>query len=190
MRKYLVFLLCGLLLGTMFVLHGEEKGEEKIKERPVVFLNKHLMPLKPFVGKTWKGSPTKGNQDKSIVDLSHWERALGGQAVRVRHTANQGMFTGEMIIIWDPVIKSIVYHYFTSAGKYYPGTITFVDKVTFVAREKISGHPKGITETEATTQLLPDGKMRTRFKRLRNGKWEEHLEYTYAEAPGAKLVFE
>jgi hypothetical protein len=45
-------------------------------------LDPHLEPLRPWLGKTFK-SEAKESSDKPAIDVSRWERALNGKAVRI-----------------------------------------------------------------------------------------------------------
>lgn len=49
-----------------------------------------LSPLRPLLGKTWRGSLEKPGSAKPVVDVQRWELALNGQAVRVLHSINDG----------------------------------------------------------------------------------------------------
>src|SRR5262245_33334512 len=51
-------------------------------------LDEHLAPLRPFLGKTWKGEFKNSTPEKPRFDISRWERALNGKAVRVVHSVN------------------------------------------------------------------------------------------------------
>ena len=53
-------------------------------------LDEHLEPLRPFLGKTWKGHFQNSTPEKPLVDVSRWERALNGKAVRILHSINGG----------------------------------------------------------------------------------------------------
>ena len=44
--------------------------------------NPHFEPLKPLLGKTWRGVFPNSKPDKPVVDVSRFELALNGQAVR------------------------------------------------------------------------------------------------------------
>ena len=64
-------------------------------------LDPNLEPLRPFLGKTWKGEFKNSTPDKPVVDVMQWERALNGKAVRVLHSINDGEYGGESFIVWD-----------------------------------------------------------------------------------------
>src|SRR5215471_12253478 len=64
-------------------------------------LNPHLQVLQPLLGKTWKGVFEGSKPDNPTVDISRWERALNGQAVRVLHSINQGAYGGETMFVWN-----------------------------------------------------------------------------------------
>ena len=53
-------------------------------------LDTHLEPLRPLLGKTWRGEFKNSTPEKPIVDVSRWERILNGKAVRVMHSINEG----------------------------------------------------------------------------------------------------
>jgi len=57
-----------------------------------------LKPLERFLGKTWKALV---DIDKGLHDVARWELALGGQAVRIRHSVGDGVYGGESYIVWD-----------------------------------------------------------------------------------------
>src|SRR5262245_11083755 len=90
-------------------------------------LDSRLEPLKPWLGKTWKGEFKSPPPGKPVVDVARWERALNGKAVRVLHSINDGSYGGESIVMWDEKKQAVGYHYFTTAGFSTMGTMTFKD---------------------------------------------------------------
>ena len=64
-------------------------------------LSEHLKPFSSYVGKTFKGKFAHSTQEKPAYDVSHWERALNGNAIRILHSVNNGEYGGESIIMWD-----------------------------------------------------------------------------------------
>ena len=151
-------------------------------------LSEPLAPLAPFVGKTWKGEFAESTPAKPMFDVARWERALNGQAVRVLHSVNDGEYGGETIYYWDRDKQQIVFHYFTTAGFFTQGTIEVKDgKIT--SREAVTGNANGITEVEATSELLPDGRMKAVARYLQNGAWVPGHEILYREDPAAEVRF-
>lgn len=151
-------------------------------------LSEPLAPLAPFVGKTWKGEFVDSTPEKPMFDVSRWERALNGQAVRVLHSVNDGEYGGETIFYWDREQQRVVFHYFTTAGFYTHGTIEVKDgKMT--SREVVTGNANGITEVEATSEFLPDGRLRSSARYLQNGSWVPGHEILYREDPTAEVRF-
>src|SRR5690349_7233484 len=65
-----------------------------IAAEPQPTLNPHLEPLRPLLGKTWKGVFDGSTAEKPTVDIARWERVLNGQAVRLLHSINQGVYGG------------------------------------------------------------------------------------------------
>lgn len=152
-------------------------------------LDPQLEPLRPFLGKTWKGEFQDSTPEKPKADVARWERAMNGKAVRVLHSVNEGAYGGESIVIWDKEKQSLVSYYFTTAGFMTIGTITVKDgKVTTL--EKVSGSPGGITEVRGTTTLPSDGKFHLKTEYLKDGAWTPGREMTYKEDAAAKVVFQ
>jgi len=141
-------------------------------------LDKELEPLRPFLGKTWRGEFKSSTPEKPMVDVAHWERALNGKAVRVMHSVNDGVYGGESIIRWDAEKKTLVYHYFTTAGFMTTGTMT-VSGTVFTTVEKVTGGTGAATEVHATTELRPDGMMVCKAEYLKDGKPSGNREVTY-----------
>jgi hypothetical protein len=151
-------------------------------------LAKPLEPLAPLLGKTWKGTFKESTPEKPMHDVARWERALNGQAVRVLHSVNDGMYGGETLIIWDAARNSLVYYYFTTAGFHTTGTLA-ADGRKFTSREAVSGNAQGITEVESVTELLPDGTMRVTAAYLKDGQKVGGREVVYVEDPAARVIF-
>jgi hypothetical protein len=157
-------------------------GEEKTS------LNPHLEPLRPLLGKTWQGNFKDSKPEKPTIDVVRWERALNGQAVRVLHSINQGIYGGETLFVWSEQKQALVYHYFTTAGFTTSGTLE-VKGGKFFTHEDVAGDGTGITEVRATTEFLPDGKMHVVAEYRKNGTWVPGHEVTYHEEPGAEVVY-
>lgn len=151
-------------------------------------LVEHLMPLKPYIGKTWKGIYGRSEEGKQDIDISKWERALNGKAVRILHSINDGEYGGETIIMWDADKESLVFFYFTTAGFYTKGTFT-VGNDQYTSHEFVTGNENGITEVKATGRVLPDGRLHSKAEYFKNGEWVDGHEFYYTEAPGEKVIF-
>ena len=150
-------------------------------------LDPNLEPLRPWLGKTWKSDPvTSGG--KTTVDVSRWERALNGKAVRILHSINEGEYGGETIATWDDKQKSIVYQYFTTAGFSTSGTIK-TDGGKIVTHEHVSGNAGGVTEVRGTGEMASDGTYRIKTEYMKNGKWEPARDVVYREDASARVVF-
>lgn len=152
-------------------------------------LNQQLEPLRSFVGKTWRGEFADSTPDKPKVDISRWEAALGGNAVRILHSVNDGEYGGETIIVWDDSADSLVYFYFTNSGFYTRGSMT-ASPGHYVARESVSGSAGGVTEVKSTSHITPDGRMRVRSQYFNNGTWVEGHEIMYREDSEAQVILD
>jgi hypothetical protein len=146
-----------------------------------------LEPLRPFIGRTWRSVPPAG-AEKRVVDVSKWERALNGQAVRVLHSINDGIYGGETIIFWDAEKKSLVYYYFTTGGHYTQGTLAY-ENGALIGDEMVTGDSDGVTEVRSTTMILPDGRMHSKAEYLQKGAWTPGHEFFYVEDPTAQVIF-
>ncbi|MDZ7335105.1 MAG: hypothetical protein ONB32_08085 [candidate division KSB1 bacterium] len=163
----------------------QSQDAQPVSNRPSV--NEHLKPFLPFVGKTWRGEFADSTAKEPMVDISRWELILNGQAIRVMHSLNNGIYGGETIIMWDKEKEKLVFFYFTTAGFYTTGTFT-LEGDRFISHEMVTGNQNGITEVKATGELLPDGRMHSKSQYLQNGKWVDGHEIFYKEDPTARVV--
>jgi hypothetical protein len=151
-------------------------------------LDPHLEPLRPLLGKTWRGEFVNSKPDKPIVDVSRWERALNGKAVRMLHSINDGVYGGETIFRWDDAGQSVSYHYFTTEGFMTQGTMAFKDG-KLITNEKVTGDADGVTEVRGTSEFLADGAFHVKTEYFVKGEWKPGHEATYREAPAASVNF-
>jgi hypothetical protein len=151
-------------------------------------LNPRLEPLRPLLGKTWRGSFPESTPAKPIVDVSRFEAALNGQAVRNLHSINDGAYGGETLIVWDQEKESLVFYYFTTGGFYTTGTLRAEDGA-IVSHEVVKGAAGGVTEVKATFRVLPDGRLHVKTTNLKEGRWTDGRDMHYVEAPTASVKF-
>jgi hypothetical protein len=151
-------------------------------------MNEHLQFLMPCLNKTWKGIIVDSTSEKPMYDVSSWQRILNGQAVRILHSVNDGLYGGETLIYWDKEQQQVVYYYFTTAGFYTHGFMKVEDdKIS--CHEYVTGNQRGITEVRSNTRILADGKMEVLAEFLQNGKWIFGHKIVYSEDTAAKVVF-
>ena len=151
-------------------------------------LDAHLEPLRPWLGKTWRGEFKNSTPDKPVVDIARWERALNGKAVRILHSINDGAYGGESIVVWDETKQALTYHYFTTAGFTTQGTVRFKDGAV-LTHEVVSGSANGVTEVRGQTEMRSDGTFSVKTEHLKDGVWTLGRETTYREAAGASVIF-
>jgi hypothetical protein len=151
-------------------------------------MNEHLAPLAPLLGKTWRGTVSPPGAAKPSVDVSRFELALNGQAVRNRHSIDDGAYGGETFIVWEEEKQSLVYYYFTTAGFYTTGTLR-VEDGAIVSHEVVKGAAGGVAEVKAESRLLPDGRLHVKSRYLKNGQWVDGRETYYVEDPQAVVRF-
>lgn len=150
-------------------------------------LIKSLEPLRPYL-KTWKGHFKNSTPEKPNFDVQRWERCLNGRGVRVLHSVNNGSYGGETLIVANPKTSALEFYYFTTAGFYTRGTVQFEGK-KMLTHEEVSGNENGITQVKATSELLPDGRLRVITKYFKNGAWEDGRDMTYEESSGTQVLF-
>jgi hypothetical protein len=151
-------------------------------------LNAHLEPLRPLLGKTWKGVFKDSKSDKPTVDVARWERTLNGQAVRLLHSINDGVYGGETVFIWDEKKQVVAYYYFTTAGFMTTGTMEAKDG-KILTREEVQGQAGGVTAVRSTSEIQPDGKFHVKSEHLKNGQWAPGHEVTYEQDSSVQVVF-
>ncbi len=151
-------------------------------------LSEHFEPLKPFLGKTWKGIVAENENKEPVYDVSRWERILNGKAVRILHSVNEGDYGGETIIVWDKEKESLVFYYFTTASHYTQGTVKF-DKGKMISHEKVTGIKDGVTEVEAASELNDDGTMKVTSRFKKQGEWSANRTVIYFEDQEAEVIF-
>jgi hypothetical protein len=151
-------------------------------------LDSHLEPLRPLLEKTWKGPFKNSTPDKPTVDVARWERALNGRAVRVVHSINDGIYGGEILMMWDEKKQQVTYNYFTTAGFTSAGTVRF-ESGKILTHEIVTGNDDGVTEVRGVTEFNPDGSYHVKSEYLKKGQWVPGHEATYHEDGTAKVVF-
>jgi hypothetical protein len=151
-------------------------------------LDEHLAPFAPYVGKTWRGEFKNSTPEKPQFDVSRWEVALKGKAIRTVHSVNNGTYGGESLIMWDPKTKQLVTFYFTTAGFFTEGTIEFQDG-KLIGRETVRGQQPGVSDVESITELT-NGKMHVKSRYKKNGEWTDGHEIIYVESPDSKVVID
>jgi hypothetical protein len=151
-------------------------------------MNPHLAPLAPLLGKTFRGVVSPPGAANPAVDVQRFELALNGQAVHNRHSVNDGAYGGETFIVWEEARQSLVSYYFTTAGFYTTGTLR-VEDGAFVFHEVVKGAAGGVTEVEARSRVLPDGRLHVKARHLKDGQWVDARETDYVEDPQAVVRF-
>ncbi|MBW3138685.1 hypothetical protein [Ferrimonas balearica] len=141
-------------------------------------LDPHLSRFAPYLDKTWRGEFANSTPERPMVDVSRWESALQGKAIRIRHSLNQGEYEGETLIIWNAELGQLEFFYFTTGGFYTRGVAQF-DVDGFVATEQVTGSDEGITEVRARVTLNQDGSMSQSSRYLKQGKWVDGHSVTY-----------
>lgn len=147
-----------------------------------------LKVFEPLIGKTFRGKFANSTPDKPVHDVSRWERALNGRAVRILHSVNDGEYGGETMIMWNEKEKRITYWYFTTAGFVTQGHFEITGK-EWASIEKVTGNTNGITEVKATSTLKEDGSLHVVSKYFKNNEWVPGHEIHYVPTPSTTVNF-
>ncbi len=151
-------------------------------------LSPELEPLRPYIGKTWRGLLSQPGQPEKI-DISRWERALNGTAIKVIHSVNHGEYGGESLLFYDKKQQALVYYYFTTAGFYTHGTMTINQNTqVLTAEETVENNANGITKVRSSSKLS-ENTLTTTSEYLQQGKWVVGHSAVYQAAPDAQVVF-
>ncbi|MEJ6473642.1 hypothetical protein [Pseudoalteromonas piscicida] len=134
-------------------------------------LSKDLEVFSPYLG-TWESHFEVPKGQPSMLDISHWERALNGTAIRTLHSINDGEYGGESLIFWDKSKESLVFYYFTTAGFYTQGKMEVLSPTEFVAYEDVTNNKDGITKVKSTSRFT-NGQFTVSTQYLKNGVWTE-----------------
>lgn len=193
MKAFVVLFLC--LVSYRINCFAQEAGSGKPSDRKPPAAEKtnqdlaaELKAFAPMVGKTFRGEFANSTAEKPIIDISRWERAMNGKAVRILHSINDGEYGGESIIMWDAQRKVVAFWYFTTAGFQTTGTMNIEGNV-WTSLEKVTGSAAGITEVKAVQELMEDGRLVVRSEYFKNGAWEKGRETTYKESPDSQVKF-
>jgi len=164
--KHLILVLCLLAIAPVFA--GDTPHEK-------------LTVLSPFIG-TWKAEFADGTHD-----VSNYQWIMGGKALRIIHSTNDGDYGGEALVHWNTDKEAITYRYVTTATFYTEGTITPTEN-GFDAHEIVHGNMGGITETRAGF-AMKDGKFHVWSQFLKDGEWTEKTRLTYVRTEDAEVRF-
>jgi hypothetical protein len=153
-------------------------------------LQAELEVFRPFLDSHWEGDLTEPGKDKKMIDRSIWSRALNGQAIKTVHSINDGEYGGETMIFWDQKQKKIAYYYFTTAGFYTHGTMTYNAATQSIeALENVENNKQGITQVRSSSVLDEKGMLKVSSEYLQNEKWVKGHSALYKRVPKTEVKF-
>ncbi|MCK8123952.1 hypothetical protein MTF66_03015 [Pseudoalteromonas sp. 2CM39R] len=165
---YLKSLLLSICLCSLSVMAAEQQLDDKLK----VF--------EPYLG-TWQSNFNVAAGKPAVQDVSTWQRALNGTAIKTIHSINEGEYGGESMIFWDNKKQSLVFYYFTTAGFYTQGTMNVLSPTQFVAYENVTGNKEGITKVKSTSEFK-DNSFVVSTSYLKKGQWTKPDTRTYTRS--------
>lgn len=150
----------------------------------VLPLHPKLERLRPFLGVTWRGDLRDPGTKNRRIDVVRYDRTLNGEVVRMLHSMNNGDLGGEMVIRFSDEKDAVEYHYFTSAGFYVQGIMTFRGGRMIAEDQDAEGRPVLRTERWRKGDALVSV---TRM--YREGEWTRGTEQIYEPAPDEKIRY-
>ncbi len=171
MRLLTTLIITLQLLLPVSIVHAQSLPESKaVADDPLKMFDK-------FLGH-WESVFQKVDGKPTVVDVATWEKTLNGKAIRSQHSINDGVYGGEMMMVWDNKKKSLVFFYFTTADFYTMGTIEVIDDTSFIAYEDVTGSVEGITKVKSTSSIKDDI-ITVSTSYFKNDQWQEPEVRTY-----------
>lgn len=146
-------------------------------------LHEKLAVFKPYLG-GWTADMGKNQQGEQMTDVSVWQRALNGNAVRTLHSINDGAYGGESLIFWDESEKKVKFYYFTTASFFTSGWMEITGENEFTAYEDVTGSEQGITQVKSTSELS-ENEITISTSYLKNGEWTQPQVRVYVRSEKA-----
>jgi hypothetical protein len=152
------------------------------------FRGNGLEVFAPIVGKVWVGEDTNPSSGEKTVRVEQWEWILGGKAVRVMQSVNDGELGIQYTYFIDPLAHVIAFQSVSTLGGYSKGTVTIKDG-KMIRHEKVIGSPP-VTDVTVTATMSGDGAMKTTSEYFAGHKQiPGGHEYQYHVDPNAKINF-
>jgi hypothetical protein len=144
-----------------------------------------LAAFDPFIGKTFVGNLG----DNTGTDVQFWEKVLGGKAVRITHSLNEGSYGGETLLYVNKDTGEIDYVYVTTAGFRTEGTMTINEDGSWSAEEEVKGHDT-IKAVRSNGSRQEDGSLlQTSTYINKDGTEAPGHSFVYREDADAKIVW-
>ncbi|ESQ74687.1 hypothetical protein ABAC402_13090 [Asticcacaulis sp. AC402] len=144
-------------------------------------------PLEAWAGKTWRGTGKGPAGGAPINDIQQWQWDLGGHAIRIVHSVNNGAYAGESVLFPAADGDGYVYTYVTTGGFYTTGIIRAGVGKGYVAEETVHGVP-GMGKLRSKGEIGADGVYRVRSSMEKDGQWVETGGFDYVEDATATPV--
>lgn len=140
-------------------------------------------PLAPMIGRTWRGTAVG---QAGVTDVMRWDWAVGGHAVRITHSVNDGAYGGETLVFPDRDSGALIFHYFTTGGFHTTGVIRPTADGGLEIDETVHG-ADSVEQLRSRAKLGADGVYRTRSLTEQDGAWVEFGGFDYVPDAGARV---
>ncbi|QOL24732.1 hypothetical protein LP316_10360 [Thalassotalea sp. LPB0316] len=168
-------MLCTFISLVTFASHG--KTPTPTEQTGFV---KELEMFAGYLG-TWESNFAVAEGERPVIDVTRWERALNGKALKTIHSINNGEYGGESYIFFDHDKQALVFYYFTTANFYTQGSLEIIDDTSFAAYEDVTGNENGITKVKSTSKLMGET-ISVSTSYLKNGQWTKPQTRTYVRS--------
>lgn len=143
--------------------------------------------IAPLVGKTWVGEDVSAKGERT-VSVEKWEWILGGKAVLVTQSVNNGELGMQYTYFIDPITHGLSFHAVSTLGPTSEGTLGMKDG-KLIRDERIIGD-SGINEVKNIYEILSDDSMMTSSEYYRDSKQlPGGHDFHYHVDRGAKINF-
>jgi len=109
------------------VLAAAAAGFAAVSATPEI--DARLEPLRPLLGKTWRGSLASPDGTHSYVVVRRFEPVAGGKVIKITKENPDLGGRGEGFLYWDDVTKRIRLFFIEESGVFLEGSVTSDGKV-------------------------------------------------------------
>jgi hypothetical protein len=151
------------------------------------FQGKGFDAIAPLVGKTWVGDDVNAAGERT-VSIERWEWILGGKAVRITASVNNGEVGYQLTFYIDPITHVLSFQGVGTDGPYLNGTVEIVEG-KMIWKEKVIGTPY-LDLVKLTFTKSSDDTMKSSSEYFKGDKSVPGgHEFHYRVVPDAKVVF-
>lgn len=140
-------------------------------------LQERLNPLKPFLGRTWKGDLKAPNGELISVSVRNFESIADGKVIKIIKKSEGKSDWGEGCFYWNDIEKKIAYFFIEGAGVFQTGFVKVENNAitiegTMTWPTQMNPQVKQSYEFKNTFEFTSDGKMIDKWFMNAFGPWQ------------------